>query len=316
MAIYLITGVAGFIGSNLARALTSRGGVVRGIDNLASGKRENLAGLTDLVFFEGDINDASLLHRAMVGVDYVMHHAAIASVQRSFEAPLETHRANLTGTLHVLEAARRAGVKQLVYAASSAAYGDTPVLPIVETTTPAPLSPYAAQKLGAEHYCRIYSREYGLPCVALRYFNVFGPQQDPNSLYAAVVPRFVRAMLNGESPEIFGDGRQTRDFTYIDNVVEANLKAISTPAAAGEVLNIACGEAIQLLTLVDEINRVLATSIKPRFSPARPGDIRDSRADITRARELLGYRGAVSVAQGLERAIGWYRQSFGRDRLA
>lgn len=307
MATYLVTGAAGFIGNSLVRALLQRGERVRGIDNFATGKRQNLDGCAGLDFHEGDINDAAALDRAMQGVDYVLHQAAIPSVPRSVEKPVDTHNANVTGTLSVLEAARRAKVRRVVYAGSSSAYGDTPVLPKVETMTPAPLSPYAVQKLAGEHYCTVYTRVYGLPCVTLRYFNVFGPRQDPESTYAAVIPRFVKALLSGQPPEIYGDGKQTRDFTYIDNVVEANLLACTAARAPGEVFNIACGESVSLLQLVDELNRALGTRITPKFSPGRAGDVRDSLADIGKARALLAYQGAVSVRTGLGRAIDWYR---------
>jgi nucleoside-diphosphate-sugar epimerase len=309
VATFLVTGAAGFIGSGLVRALLERGATVRGVDNFATGRRENLAGLAGVAMFEGDINDAALLDRAMAGADYVLHQAAIPSVPRSLEKPIETNRANVDGTLAVLEAARRARVKRVVYAGSSSAYGDTVVLPKVESMTPAPLSPYAVQKLTGEHYCRVYSRVYGLPCVTLRYFNVFGPRQDPDSPYAAVIPRFVRAILRGEAPEIFGDGKQTRDFTHLDNVIDANLLAASAPGGAGEVFNIACGAAIDLVGLVGAINVVLGTDVAPRFSPARAGDVRDSLADIGAAERVLGYRARVSVADGLGRAIAWYREN-------
>ena len=316
MTQYLITGVAGFIGSNIARALLSKaaeqGGMrVRGIDDFSTGRRENLVDLDGLELIEGDISRAEDIQRAMEGVDYVIHQAAIPSVSRSVDDPIRTHHANVTGTLQVLEAARVAGAKRVVYAASSSAYGDTPTLPKVETMKERPLSPYAVSKLAGEHYVSVYSKVFGLPAVALRYFNVFGPHQDPNSQYAAAIPKFIRCVLRGESPTIFGDGTQTRDFTHVDNVVEANLKALEAPEedVSGEVFNIACGERIDLLQLLEEIYRILGKRVEPVFSPTRPGDVRDSLADITKAREKLGYTASVGLREGLERTAGWYRGS-------
>ena len=310
MATILITGGAGFIGSNLAHALVARGDEVRILDDLSSGRRENLADIADRVSLTvGDIRDADTVQRVMAGVDYVLHQAALPSVARSVEQPLVSHDVNINGTLNVLESARQAGVKRLVYAASSSAYGETPVLPKVEHMTPDPISPYGICKLVGEYYCKVYTSTFGLPCVALRYFNVFGARQAPDSEYAAVVPKFVTLMLAGESPIVHGDGGQTRDFCYIDNVVEANLRALEAPAAPGHVYNVACGDRVSLLDLVDAINGVLGTQIAPRFTETRAGDIRDSLADIGAARRDLGYTGAVGFRDGLLRAIDWYRDN-------
>lgn len=310
MATILITGGAGFIGSNLAHALVARGDEVRILDDLSSGRRENLSDIAEKVsLIVGDIRNMATLQRVMAGGDYVLHHAALPSVARSVEAPLISHDVNINGTLNVLEAARQAGVKRLVYAASSSAYGETPVLPKVEHMKPEPISPYGICKLVGEYYCRVYTNTFDLPCVALRYFNVFGARQAPNSDYAAVVPKFVTLMLAGESPTVHGDGGQTRDFCYIDNVVEANLRALEAPAAPGHVYNVACGERVSLLDLVEAINVALGTHIEPQFTESRAGDIRDSLADIGAARRDLGYTGAISFRVGLLRAIDWYRSN-------
>jgi len=308
MSTYLVTGAGGFIGSHLVRRLLADGHRVRGIDNFTTGRRSNLGGVDGLSLIEGDINDAASIAKAIEGVDYVLHEAAIPSVPRSIDDPVASHHANVSGTVSVLEAARRSGtVKRVVYAASSSAYGDAPTLPKVETMTPNPRSPYAADKLAGEYYCRVYANVFGLECVCLRYFNVFGPRQDPASLYAAVIPRFITSMLARQSPPVHGDGRQSRDFTFIDNVVDANLAACTAPGASGEVINIACGERIELLGVIREINRALGSAIKPEFLPSRAGDVRDSLADIDKARRILDYAPRVSVAQGLAQTIAWYR---------
>jgi nucleoside-diphosphate-sugar epimerase len=301
---YLITGVAGFIGSNLAEALLERGETVRGVDNFATGKRENLATLKGLDLVEGDITDAALMKRALRGVDYVLHHAAIPSVPRSVADPIGCHHANATGTLVTLEAARHArSVKRFVYAASSSAYGDTPTLPKIETMPVQPLSPYAVAKLAGEHYVATYARLYDLATVRLRYFNIFGPRQDPENQYAAVIPKFSQCALRGEAPPIFGDGLQSRDFTYVGNAVDANLLACTAPNVSGELMNIACGTRFSLLELVQAINSILGTHVSPKLHPARPGDVRDSQADITKARTLLGYHAAIDFHEGLRRTI-------------
>ncbi|MBI5508182.1 MAG: SDR family oxidoreductase [Deltaproteobacteria bacterium] len=308
MSTYLVTGVAGFIGSNLAEALLARGDTVRGIDNFVTGKRDTVAGLKGLDFIEGEITSADTMKRVLRGVDYVLHEAALPSVPRSVAEPVLCNHANVNGTLTVLEAARHArSVKRLVYAASSSAYGDTTVLPKVETLAPRPRSPYAVQKLTGEHYATVYSMLYELPCVSLRYFNVFGPRQDPESQYAAVVPKFILAALKGESPPVFGDGMQSRDFTFVGNVVEANLKACSAAGVAGEMFNVACGERHSLLDLLAMINEAAGSNVTPRFFPARPGDVKDSLADISKARKMLGYTAGVSVKDGLQRTLAWYK---------
>jgi len=306
MARTFITGVAGFIGSNLARALRAAGEEVVGLDDFSTGRRENLEGIEGLTLHEGDLRELDLA-ALFAGCDYVLHQAAMPSVARSVDDPGASHAVNATGTLRVLEAARAAGVKRVVYASSSSAYGDTPVLPKVETMPPSPRSPYAVAKLTGEQYCRVYTEVYGLETVALRYFNVFGPYQDPHSAYAAVIPRFIRCALDGSSPPVFGDGGQTRDFTYIDNVIEANLKARTAPAAAGEAVNIAVAERVSLLELIDAINEALGTQMRPDHQPPRAGDVRDSLADISKAQALLGYEAKVGFREGLARTIAWYQ---------
>ncbi len=305
MALYLVTGGAGFIGSGLVGELVARGETVRVLDNFITGKRENLrpfAGRIELI--EGSVDDPALVEKAMGGVDYVLHQAALPSVQRSVENPVASHASNMTGTLVLLEAARRLGIRRFVYASSSSVYGDSPQLPKVETMPTAPLSPYAIGKLGGELYCRVYHRLHGLETVSLRYFNVFGPGQSPDSLYAAVIPRFIEAMQRGEPPVIYGDGRQSRDFTYIDNVIQANLAACTAGREAlGEAFNIALGSRVTLLELLEKMASLRGTEVRPRFEPARPGDVRDSLADIRKARSLLGYRPEISLDEGLGRTL-------------
>jgi len=305
MAHYLITGGAGFIGSRLAHALVARGDRVRILDSFVTGRRENLEGLGERSeVHEGSVDDPATVERAMVGIEYVLHQAALPSVQRSVELPLESHATNLTGSLHLLVAAQKVGVRRFVYASSSSVYGDSPQLPKVETMPVAPLSPYAVGKLGGELYCKVFHKLHGLETVSLRYFNVFGPGQRPDSAYAAVVPRFVEALLRGEAPVIYGDGMQSRDFTYIDNVVQANLAACSAgPAVAGEAFNIACGEAVTLLDLLQKMAEVSGRGVAPRFEPPRAGDVRNSLADIGKATRLLGYRPSVSFREGLRRTL-------------
>ena len=308
MATFLVTGGAGFIGSNLARALVTRGDTVRVLDNFSSGRKENLVGIEDKIDLRrGDVTDAFEVEQAMAGCDYVLHQAAIPSVPRSVDKPVETDRANIFGTLMVLEAARKTGVKRVVFAASSSAYGETPTLPKVETMAPDPLSPYAVSKLAGEGYLRSYYLCYGLETVALRYFNVFGPYQDPKSEYAAVIPRFVTAALEGRSPTIFGDGQQSRDFCYIDNAVQANLLACTAPGAAGKVFNVACGVRTTLLDVVATLAKIVGKDIKPIHEPKRAGDIKDSLADITQAKTVLGYTAPVSFEEGLKRCVEWYK---------
>ncbi|HLK93680.1 MAG TPA: SDR family oxidoreductase [Polyangia bacterium] len=304
---YLITGGAGFIGSSIARALVTRGDKVRVIDNFFSGKRENLADISkDVELVEGDIRDEAAMARALAGVEVVYHEAAIASVPRSLADPLSSNDANVTGTLKVLHGAKKAGARRVVYAASSSAYGDTPTLPKVETMRPMPLSPYAVAKLAGEHYCQVFAGAYGLETVCLRYFNVFGPHQDPKSEYAAVIPRFVTAALAKQGVTIFGDGTQSRDFCFIENTVEANLLAASAPAASGRVFNVACGAAIDLNGVVKLVGDIVGHAVPITYAPGRVGDVKHSLADITAAREGLGYKGAVSFAEGLKRTVAWY----------
>ncbi len=310
MSLCLVTGGAGFIGSSLARALIARGDRVRVIDNFSSGKRENLADLAERIeLVEGDILDERALARAIEGVELVFHEAAIPSVPKSMAEPLENHAANATGTLRVLEQARRAGIRRLVYAASSAAYGDDPQLPKIETMPPAPISPYGGSKLAGEQYAQIYARAYGVETVCLRYFNVFGPRQDPASEYAAVIPKFITAALAGKQPRIFGDGSQSRDFCYIDNVIEANFKAAAADARAvsGRVFNIACGQATDLNRVVALIGDFLGQKVSAVYEDERAGDIKHSFADIGAARARLGYTAGVSFAEGLGRTIDWYK---------
>ncbi|RJO68941.1 MAG: SDR family oxidoreductase [Myxococcales bacterium] len=307
---YLVTGGAGFIGSNLAEAIAASGRPVRVADNFITGRRENLAGLDGVLLIEGDLRDPGVCRAAIAGVDYVLHQAALGSVPRSMTDPLATHSHNATATLNVFWAAQQAGVKRVVYAASSSAYGDTPTLPKEEAMTPRPMSPYAASKLAGEFYAQVFARSYGLETVSLRYFNVFGRRQDPESQYAAAIPRFVRKLLAGGRPTIFGDGEQTRDFTYIDNVVEANRLALLAPKeAVGETCNIACGERVTMNELASTLARLIGVAIQPEHAAARPGDIRHSLADISKAERLLGYRPQILFAEGLARTIEWYRQT-------
>jgi len=310
MALYLITGIGGFIGSSLARALLSRGEQVRGIDNFATGRRENLADILGRIdLHEADILDLDAMKRAFEGVDFVLHQAAIPSVPKSVLDPLASNRANVDGTVTVLVAARDAKVKRVVYAASSSAYGDTPTLPKHEGMTPNPISPYAVAKLASEHYMISFYRCYGLETVALRYFNIFGPHQDPSSQYSGVLAKFITLMLRGEQPTIFGDGEQSRDFTYIDNAVEANLLACQAPAseAAGKVFNVATGRRITLNETVKMLQGLTSYSGETIYGPERDGDIKHSLADISKAEAHLRYRPKVNFEEGLRRTVDWYR---------
>jgi UDP-glucose 4-epimerase len=303
----LVTGGAGFIGSALARALLARGDRVRVIDNFFSGKRENLAEVAeDVELVEGDIRDEAALGRALSGVELVFHQAAIPSVPRSLADPVGSHDANATGTLKVLAGAKKAGVRRVVYAASSSAYGDTPTLPKVETMRPMPLSPYAVSKLAGEHYCSVYASAFGLETVSLRYFNVFGPRQDPKSEYAAVIPRFVTAALSGQGVTIYGDGTQSRDFCFIDNTVEANLAAASAGGVSGQLFNVACGAATSLNDVVRLVAEIVGHPVPITYASGRVGDVKHSLADVTAARTRLGYEGAISFAEGLQRTVAWY----------
>jgi nucleoside-diphosphate-sugar epimerase len=311
MAHFLVTGGAGFIGSHIVDELVERGDKVRVLDNFATGKRGNLAHCADRIeLVEGDIRDLETCRRACAGVDFVLHQAALGSVPRSIADPLTTHEVNVTGTLKMLLAARDAGVRRFVYAASSSTYGDHPALPKQEGRIGNPLSPYAVTKYADELYAQVFGRCYGLATVGLRYFNVFGPRQDPFSQYAAVIPLFVSALLRGQAPTIHGDGEQTRDFTFVANAVEANLRAATAPeAAVGEVFNIACQERTSLNRLYARLQELLGAAIPASHGPPRSGDVRDSLADIAKAQRLLGYRGAIRIDQGLERSIAWYREN-------
>ena len=310
MTFYLVTGGAGFIGSHIVEELIRRGEPVRVLDNFSTGRRENIAPfLEHIELIEGDLRDLPTVHRAVEGVDYVLHQAALSSVPRSVADPLASNAANVTGTLHLLVAARDAGVKRVVYASSSSAYGDSPTLPKQEDMPTAPKSPYAVSKLAGEQYCRAFTEVYGLETVSLRYFNVFGPRQDPASQYAAVIPKFITAMLQGEPPTVYGDGHQSRDFTYVANVVHANLLAATAPGVAGRVFNVACGQRYTLLDLIAILNEILDTHITPIHTDPRPGDVRHSLADVTAAQEALGYRAEMDFREGLRRTVVWYRGS-------
>lgn len=307
MAQYLVTGGAGFIGSNLVEALVAEGHTVRVFDSFVTGRRQNLTHLLDRIeLVEGDIRSYHLVQAAMQGVDYVLHQAALPSVPRSVHDPITSSAVNVEGTLHVLHAARAAGVRRVVMASSSSVYGANPALPKHEEMCPQPQSPYAISKLAAEQYTLLFRQLYGLETVALRYFNVFGPRQDPLSQYAAVIPRFIQAMAAGKRVTVHGDGRQSRDFTYIDNVVYANLLACTAPDAAGSVINVACGVRHTLLDLVDRLAEILGCTPQVQHIPSRPGDVPHSHADIGRAQRLLGYTPPVDFADGLRRTVTWY----------
>ncbi|MHC4332380.1 MAG: SDR family oxidoreductase [Planctomycetota bacterium] len=307
---FLVTGGAGFIGSNICKKLVAEGCSVRVVDNLLTGKKSNLNSVIDKIkFVEADMGDEDVASSAMKDIDVVLHQGALPSVPRSVETPAETHKHCVEATFTLLLAARDAGIKRFVYASSSSAYGDTPTLPKVETMPPQPLSPYAVAKLVGEYYCSVFYKVFGLETVSLRYFNVFGPHQDPTSQYAAAIPAFVTAVLRDESPTIFDDGEQSRDFTYVDNVVDANLLAVRAKHTAGEVVNIACGQAVTVNETIHVINELLGKAIKPIYTDPRPGDIKHSLADIHLAQSLLGYEPKVSFQQGLDKAIGWYRDN-------
>jgi nucleoside-diphosphate-sugar epimerase len=307
---FLVTGGAGFIGSNICKKLVSQGCFVRVIDNLLTGKRSNLAAVSDKVeFIEADMGDEKTARTCMKDIDFCLHQGALPSVPRSVDDPAATHKHCLDATFTLLLAARDAGIKRFVYASSSSAYGDTPTLPKIETMQPQPLSPYAAAKLAGEYYCSVFYKVFGLETISLRYFNVFGPHQDPTSQYAAAIPAFVTAILKDEPPTVFGDGEQSRDFTYVDNVVEANLLAARAEHTAGEVINIACGQSVTVNDVIADINKVLGKSIKPIYDVPRPGDVKHSLADITLAKQAIGYKPTVSFKQGLKHAIDWYREN-------
>jgi len=307
MATYLVTGGAGFIGSHLSEELVRRGHRVRVADSLITGKRSNLDHIKGIEFLEGDLADIDVAHKAVDGCEYVLHQAAIPSVPRSVKDPLTSNRANVDATLNVLLASRDAGVKRLVFAASSSAYGDTPTLPKHENMPTNPLSPYALQKVIGEDYLRLFTRLYGLETVSIRYFNVFGPRQDPSSPYSGVISVFATALLENRPPTIFGDGNQTRDFTYVANVVDGVLRACDAPRASGEIINVATGGRISLNQLFEEMRKLVGGTLTPVYEEPRKGDVRDSQADITKARELLGYQPTVSFEEGLQKTIEWYR---------
>ncbi|MBN2431683.1 MAG: SDR family oxidoreductase [Acidobacteria bacterium] len=318
MSLAVVTGGAGFIGNHLVRGLLAAEHRVVIIDNFSTGRRGNILDLLvrhrdRLRLEEGSVTDPVFVRRVVRGADIVFHLAAVPSVQKSVEHPDISNEHNITGTLNVLLAARDGGVRRVIYAASSSAYGDTPTLPKTEDMPPEPLSPYALTKLAGEQYCRIFTRIYGLETIALRYFNVFGPRQEPTSHYAAVVPRFITRMLRDEPPIVYGDGNQSRDFTFVDNVVRANLLAVRAPVeATGRVFNIACGERLDLNALVAALNRILGKDLPPRFQDFRPGDVMHSLADITLAGQLLGYSPIIPLEKGLAITVDWYRNNENR----
>ena len=307
MAQYLVTGGAGFIGSHLAEELVRRGHRVRVADSLVTGRRSNLDHISGVEFLEGDLAGIDFARRAVAGSDYVLHQAAIPSVPRSVKDPITSNRANVDATLNVLVASRDAGVKRVVFAGSSSAYGDTPTLPKHEEMPSFPLSPYALQKVVGEQYLQLFSRLYGLETVSIRYFNVFGPRQDPSSPYSGVISVFATALLEGRAPTIYGDGEQTRDFTYVANVVDGVLRACEAPGVSGEVINVATGGRISLNVLFHEMRRLIGSDVKPIYVEFRSGDVRDSQADISKAVRLLGYKPVISFEEGLRRTVEWYR---------
>jgi UDP-glucose 4-epimerase len=305
---YLVTGGAGFIGSNICKKLVSQGCFVRVVDNLSTGKKNNIADVIDKIeFIQADMGDSEVARSAMKDIDVVLHEGALPSVPVSIDNPAATHKHCVDATFTLLLAARDAGVKRFVYAASSSAYGDAPTSPKIETMPASPLSPYAVAKLTGEYYCSVFYKIFGLETVSLRYFNVFGPYQDPASQYAAAIPAFVTAILKDEPPTIYGDGEQSRDFTYIDNVVDANLLAARARQTKGEVVNIACGQAVTVNEIIDMINSLLDKSVKPIYTDPRPGDVKHSLADIIAAKNLIGYQPNVSFDNGLRLAIDWYK---------
>ena len=307
MAHYLVTGGAGFIGSHLAEELSRRGHSVRVADSLVTGKRTNLDHVRGVEFLEGDLADPDFARQAVQGVEYVLHQAAIPSVPRSVKDPISSHRANVDATLSVLVAARDAGVKRLVFAGSSSAYGNTPTLPKREDMPSHPLSPYALQKVVGEQYLQMFTKLYGLETVSTRYFNVFGPRQDPSSPYSGVISVFATALIENRSPTIYGDGEQTRDFTYVANVVDGVLRACEAPGVSGEVINVATGGRISLNQLFRTMRDLVGRAVEPSYAEVRPGDVKDSQADIAKAQRLLGYQPIVSFEEGLERTFEWYR---------
>jgi len=308
MTSYLVTGGAGFIGSNLVDELLRRGHGVRVLDNVSTGRLENLAGVRDRIeFFDADICNLETIRPCFAGVQYVLHLAALPSVPRSVADPLSANKVNIEGTLNVLLASRDAKVKRVVFAASSAAYGDNPTLPRVESHEPRPMSPYALTKLAGEYYCQIFTRLYGLEAVALRYFNIFGPRQNPHSQYTGVLSKFIAAYIKGTTPTIFGDGEQSRDFTYVDNVVDATLRACTAPEAPGRVINVGVGGRFTLNQTIALLNEIFGKQVTPHYDPPRGGDVLHSQANISLARQVLGYEPKVPYEQGLRKTVEWYR---------
>jgi len=307
---FLVTGGAGFIGSNICRQLVKQRCFVRVVDNLLTGKKSNLQGIIDKIdFIEADMGDENVARQAMADIDVVLHQGALPSVPVSVDNPAATHKHCVDATFTLLLAARDAGIKRFVYAASSSAYGDSPVMPKVETMPDNPLSPYAVAKLTGEHYCSVFYKVFGLETISLRYFNVFGPYQDPSSQYAAAIPAFVTSILKDTPPTIYGDGEQSRDFTYIDNVVQANLLAAKVPETQGQTVNIACGKAVTVNQIIDMINKTLGKNIKPIFTDSRQGDVKHSLADITLAEKTIDFKPVISFEDGLAKAIDWYRDN-------
>jgi nucleoside-diphosphate-sugar epimerase len=307
MAFYLVTGGAGFIGSNIVAELVKRGERVRVLDNFSTGSRKNIRPFSEsMELIEGSLTDFETVRMAVRGVDFVLHQAALPSVPRSIEQPMNSHEVNASGTLNILIAGRDERVKRVVLASSSSIYGNSEAHQKHEGLPARPLSPYAVAKIAGEYYARVFHQLYGLESVALRYFNVFGPRQNPDSQYSAVIPKFIKAMMNGQQPLIYGDGSASRDFSHVDNVVRANLLAASAPNVGGCVMNIACGEAHTLLDLVNALNRILGTSISPVFQPARKGDVQHSLADVSEAKKLIGYTPFVQWEDGLKRTVEWY----------
>lgn len=308
MSRYLITGGAGFIGSNIVEELLRRNEKVRVLDNFVTGKRENIKPFLEKIeLIVGDIRDKRILKQALKGIDYVIHEAAIRSVLKSIENPVLTNEVNVTGTLNLLIASKDAKVKRFIYASSSSIYGQTSSFPQKESQKPDPISPYAVSKLAAENYCIIFAKNFGLETVSLRYFNVFGPRQNPESRYSAVIPAFIERLLKDLPPTIDGDGRQKRDFTYIDNVVEATLKAVAAPNIVGRVINIGCGDSISILEMAKILNEILKKNIKPEFGSPRPGDVQKTQADITEMKELLKFSSKVDFSEGLKRTVEWFK---------
>ncbi|UCG51902.1 MAG: SDR family oxidoreductase [Candidatus Latescibacterota bacterium] len=308
MATYLVTGGAGFIGSHIAETLTRNGHEVRVLDNFSTGKQENLDPFrSECLLIEGDVRDADAVEEAVRGVDFVIHQAALASVPRSIDDPTSSNQVNVQGTLNLLLAAKKHEIKRFVYASSSSVYGDSETLPKAEEMPPNPKSPYATSKLAGELYCRVFADVYGLPTTCLRYFNVFGPRQDPNSQYSAVIPVFVKALLQERPPTIFGDGEQSRDFTYVENVVSANILACESNNSRGEVYNVACGDRFSLNWLYGKLKNIIGVDIEPKFGPPRPGDVKHSQASVEAIERGLGYKIRVGFDEGLKRTVDWYK---------